>query len=203
MRNTASDRAVFAGRVLITGLLLLMPLRGIAQSTPTGAALQVPVILKVLTYDRHFESKAGDAVVVGIVYVAGDPASTKVAEDVGQTFFGFKGKTVKKVPVNYAMLEYKGAADLERAIKAQKVNVLFITPGNDKNLTDILKISQADSITTVTGTPDYVKKTPGVSIGVGFRQDNKPQIHINLPSSKSEGSEFDASLLQIADVHGK
>jgi hypothetical protein len=203
MRNTTSERARLARRWLVLGLLLL-PLRGIAQSTPqTGAALQVPVILKVLTYDRHFESKAGAAVVVGIVYVAGDQASRNAAEDVGTTFFGFKGKTVKKVPVTYAMVEYKGPADLERAIKAQKLNVLYITPGNDKNLTDILKISQAMGVTTVTGTPEYVKKTPGVSIGVGFRQDNKPQIHINLPSSKSEGSEFDASLLQIADVHGK
>jgi hypothetical protein len=126
-----------------------------------------------------------------------------VAEDVGQTFFGFKGKTVKKVPVTYEMVEYKGPAELEKTVKAKKLNVLFITPGNDKNLADILKISQAGGITTVTGTPEYVKKTPGVAIGVGFRQDNKPQIHINLPSSRSEGSEFDASLLQIADVHGK
>src|SRR6476469_7041542 len=124
MRNTASDRAVFARRMLITGVLLLMPLSGIAQSTPqVGASLQVPVILKVLTYDRHFERKAGDAVVVGIVYVAGDPAALRAAEDVGTTFFGFKGKTVKKVPVNYAMVEYKGPADLERAIKANKLNV--------------------------------------------------------------------------------
>jgi hypothetical protein len=203
MRNTASDRVVSARRLLVLGLLLI-PLRGIAQSTPqAGAALQVPVILKVLTYDRHFETKAGVAVVVGIVYVAGDPASLKVAEEVGSTFFGFKGKTVKKVPVMYEMVEYKGAAELEKTIKAKKLNVLFITPGNDKNLVDLLRISQANGITTVTGVAAYVKRTPGVSIGVGFRQDNKPQIHINLPSSKSEGSEFDASLLQIADVHGK
>jgi hypothetical protein len=203
MRNTASDRAGVARRLLILGLLLI-PLRGIAQSTPqTGAALRVPVLLKVLTYDRHFESKAGEAVVVGIVYVAADPASTKDAEDVGSTFFSFKGKTLKKVPVTYEMVEYKGGPELEKTIKAKKLNVLYITPGNEKNLADLLRISQASSITTVTGVAEYVKKMPGVAIGVAFRQDNKPQIHINLPSSKSEGSEFDASLLQIADVHGK
>src|SRR5262245_37427075 len=100
MRNIGFDRAAGARRLLAL-VLLLIPMRGIAQSTPqAGAALQVPVLLKVLTYDRHFETKAGPAVVVGIVYVAGDQASLKAAEDVGTTFFGFKGKTLKKVPVN-------------------------------------------------------------------------------------------------------
>jgi hypothetical protein len=184
-------------------VLLLIPMRGIAQSTPqAGAALQIPVLLKVLTYDRHFEAKAGPAVVVGIVYVAGDQASLKAAEDVGTTFFGFKGKTLKKVPVSYEMVEYKGAAELDKTVKAKHVNVLYITPGNDKNLADLLKFSQANAITTITGVAEYVKDR-GVSIGVGFRGDNKPQIHINLRSSKAEGSEFDASLLQIAEVHGK
>jgi YfiR/HmsC-like len=203
MRNTGSDPAPFARRFLVL-VFLLIPLRGIAQSAPQsgGAALQVPVLLKVLTYDRHFEAKAGLGVVVGIVYVAGDQLSLKAAEDVGSTFFGFKGKTLKKVPVSYEMIEYKGAADLEKTIKAKHVNVLYITPGNDKNLVDLVKVSQANSITTVTGTAEYVK-SGGIAIGVGLRQDNKPQIHINLHAAKAEGSEFDASLLQIAEVHGK
>jgi len=38
-----------------------------------------------------------------------------------------------------------------------------------------------------------------VAVGIGVRQD-KPQILINLASARSEGSEFDASLLRIATV---
>jgi hypothetical protein len=33
-----------------------------------------------------------------------------------------------------------------------------------------------------------------------MKADKKPDILINLPSSRSEGSEFDASLLRIATV---
>jgi hypothetical protein len=180
-------------------LLMLVPRPGVAQSMSLPAESQIPLILKVLTYDRHFESKAGQQVLVGIVYVPADPESLRAAEEVGTTFFKFKGKTVKKLPVTYVMLEYSTAAELEKAVKAKKIGVLYITPGNTRNLADLLRISHSNSVTTTTGVPDYVKK--GIAVGVGLRQDKKPQIHINLASSKSEGSEFDASLLQIATVH--
>ena len=52
-------------------------------------------------------------------------------------------------------------------------------------------------ITTVTGVPDYVRR--GVAVGIGMAQ-NKPKVLINLPSSRSEGSDFDANLLRIATV---
>jgi hypothetical protein len=39
-----------------------------------------------------------------------------------------------------------------------------------------------------------------VAIGIGIKADKRPDILINLPSSRQEGSEFDASLLRIANV---
>jgi hypothetical protein len=199
MQNTGSESA---HRLLILVLLLVLPLPSVAQSMSQPAVLQIPVLLKVLTYDRHFETKSAQQVMVGIVYV--DSRESRAAlEDVAATLKSFAGKTVKTRPVNYVVLEYTSPADLEKAIKAKNVNVLYITPGNDKNLADVLKISQANSITTLTGVPEYVKRSPGIAVGVGLRADKKPQIYINLPSSKSEGSEFDASLLQIADVQKK
>lgn len=168
-----------------------------AQPMALPAENQIPLLLKVLTYDRHFESKAGRDLVIGVVYVAGEPESVQAAEAVAQTLYKFAGKTVKKLPIKYHMVEYTSSSDLEKAIKAKGINLFYIAPGNAKNLADLIRISQANSVTTATGVPDYVKK--GVSVGIGVRQD-RPQILINLPSSKSEGSEFDASLLQIATV---
>jgi hypothetical protein len=78
--------------------------------------------------------------------------------------------------------------------------VLYVAPGVAKNLPAIVKVSQANHLTSVTGVPDYVRK--GVAVGIGVVQD-RPQILINLASSKSEGSEFDASLLRIATVLGR
>ena len=61
----------------------------------------------------------------------------------------------------------------------------------------ITRVSQARQVTTTTGIPDFVRQ--GVAVGIGQRR-GKPQIYINLEASKSEGSEFDASLLRIATV---
>jgi hypothetical protein len=197
MRSIDSENVRRLRQLLLLGFLVL-PLPSTAQPMPLPAESQVPLLLKILTYDRHFETKAGREVVVGIVYVAGDPESRNAAEEVGQTFYKFAGKTVKKIPVKFVMVEYTSAAEVEKLFKAQNVKVVYVTPGNARNIVDLVRISQANGLTSATGVPEYVKK--GIAVGVGMRQDKKPQIHINLKSSKSEGSEFDASLLQIAEV---
>ena len=76
-------------------------------------------------------------------------------------------------------------------------NMLYIAPGNARNLQKLLQMCQGQKIITTTGVPEYVEQ--GVAVGIGVRQD-RPEILINLRSSKSAGSEFDASLLRIARV---
>lgn len=169
----------------------------LAESMPVPAGAQVPILMKVLTYDRQFDAKAAGTLVIGIIYSPADSVSAKATDQISDTLFGFAGKTVRKAAIKYFQIEYSGAADLEAFVKAKGVNVFYLAPGNDKVLPAILKVSQARGITTLTGVPEYVKR--GVSVGVGMAQD-KPQILINLPSARSEGSEFDANLLRIATV---
>jgi hypothetical protein len=191
MRRTRSSPA------LLALLSLLLPGSASAEKMALSADLQIPLILKVLTYDRQFEAKAGEEVAIGVVYTPTDPDSSRATEEVQGTLFKFQGKTVKRLPIKYFLIEYTTPADLEKAIKARGINVLYLSPGIGRAVESVVRISQAQRITTTTGVPDYVRK--GVAVGVGVRQD-KPQILINLPSSKAEGSEFDASLLRIAQV---
>jgi hypothetical protein len=184
---------------LCAGLALLL------RASPTAAAepmpltpdLQVPLILKILTYDRHFEAKAGAELVIGIVYAPVDPSSVKAANDVADTLYRFSGKTVKRLPIRYFLIEFTTPENLARSIAQRAISVLYVAPGNAQNLEGIARVSQARGVTTATGVPDYVRK--GVSVGIGVA-DDRPQILINLPSTRSEGSEFDASLLRIATV---
>jgi hypothetical protein len=172
-----------------------LPVR--AESMALPAELQVPLILKILTYDRQLEARGKTEVAIGIVFDPADSGSSKAAEQVSDTLFKFTGKTVKKLPLKYYLVEFTNAAELQAAIKKRGINVLYLCPGIAKSVQSVTKISQAEGITTATGVPEYVHR--GVAVGIGVFQD-KPQIFINLPSSKSEGSEFDASLLQIATV---
>jgi hypothetical protein len=168
-----------------------------AEPMPLKADLQVPLILKILTYDRHFESKAGREVAIGIVYSPEDQGSVQSANQVFETLYRFSDKTVKRLPIKYHLLEYTSPEKLERSIVDRSISVLYVAPGNLKNLEGITRISQARGVTTSTGVPDYVRR--GVAVGIGVA-DERPQILINLNSARAEGSEFDASLLRIATV---
>jgi hypothetical protein len=184
---------------LFVGLALLVRagLAAAAEPMPLIPDVQVPLILKILTYDRHFEAKAGTELVIGIVYAPLDPSSVKAANDVSDTLYRFSGKTVKKLPIRYFLIEFTTPENLERSIAQKAISVLYVAPGNARNLAGITKVSQARGVTTATGVPDYVRR--GIAVGIGAA-DDRPQILINLPSTRAEGSEFDASLLRIATV---
>lgn len=186
-------------RALPLALLVLLGLSAFARAEKMSltAERQVPLLLKILTYDRQFEAKAGSDVVIGIVYSSGDPDSGPAMESLSSTLDGFSGKTVKKLPIKYWQIPFSSPDRLEAIVKEKGVNVIYVCPGNDKNLAAIVKLSQRGRITTLTGVPEYVRK--GIAVGVGERS-GKPQIFINLEASKAEGSDFDASLLRIAEV---
>ncbi len=77
--------------------------------------------------------------------------------------------------------------------------MLYIAPGNARNLASILQLSQDLHLTTLTGVPDYVRR--GAAVGVAVAQD-RPQILINLQTTRAEGSEFEARLLNLRHDRG-
>lgn len=186
-------------RAFLLVLAALPPRSAPGEEMALAAELQVPLLLKILTYDRNLETKAGKELAIGIVYDPADRDSAAATDQIGSTLFKFASKTVKALPIKYYTIEYSTPADLERFVKERRVSVLYVAPGNSKNLASLLKIAQDLHLTSATGVPDYVRK--GVAVGIGVVQD-RPQILINLASSKAEGSDFDASLLRIATILG-
>jgi hypothetical protein len=183
---------------ILPGLLLcLLCPRGAGAEMVVAADRQVTLLLKILTYDRQLEAKAGNELVIGIVSVPRDADAAQATESVMNTLHSYLGKTVKRLPLQFYTHIYSTPEKLTQWIQLKKINVLYVTPGHDGHLNDLLKVCQNLKITTTTGVPDYVYK--GVSVGIGARQ-AKPQILINLTSSRREGSEFDASLLRIATI---
>jgi hypothetical protein len=178
-------------------LLLLAPAR--AEQMPLAAETQIPLILKVLTYDRNLEQKAGKELVIGIVHDPADRESAKATDEVGSTLYRFAGKTVKRLPMRYFTIEYTGEADLQRFVAEKGISVLYLTPGSAKALPVVLKVCEERDLISVTGVPEYVRR--GVAVGISVVQD-KPQILINLAAARAVGAEFDASLLRIATILG-
>lgn len=181
----------------VSSCLLLCCPPVFCDEMPVPAPLQVPLILKILTYDRNFDVKATSELIIGIVYRSGDPSSLKAKNEISAVLEEYGAKTIRRLPIRYRILDFTAESALEQSARSERINVFYIAPGNQDILSSVLKISRSNRITTITGVPPYVEK--GVAVGVGLKQE-KPQILINLPSSKSEGSEFDAGLLRIATV---
>lgn len=179
-------------------LLLLWPLSTVAQEMPVPARVQVPIILKILSFDRNFSRKMDPALRIAIVYAPQDPVSNQAQRDVARALDQYAAITIKKRPITYISLAYRNAQGLDEIAAAGRVNVFYIMPGNNAHLQALLRVSQTHQITTVTGVPDYVKQ--GVAVGVGVKKNRKPRLLINLPASKSEGSLFDANVLRLATV---
>ena len=171
--------------------------RAADETPPVPANLQVTLLFKALTFERNLVERSGDELTIGVVYVPGDPLSERARDGIAETLREAATKTVKKLPIRSVMLRYTSAADLEQAVKAERVGVLYVTPGNSGHLDAILKVCQAHRVITVTGVPEYVKR--GVALGVGRKQD-KNELIINLRAARSEGSEFDSRLLRVATV---
>jgi hypothetical protein len=182
--------------VLLAGLLCA-PAAG-TEPMPFKPDVQITLLLKILTYDRSFPVKAKSGVKIGVVYVAADAESVKVKDEILKTLELVADRTIKNVPIKAVALEYKDPKSLAETVRSQGINVFYIAPGNAGTLSELLRMSHTRGITTATGVPEYVAR--GVAIGIGIKADKKPDILINLPSSRQEGSEFDASLLRIATV---
>jgi hypothetical protein len=188
------------GRGLLAAVLaglLCAPAAG-TEPMPFKPDVQITLLLKILTYDRSFPVKNRSGVKIGVVYVASDAESVQVKDEILKTLQLVADRTIKNVPITAVALEYKDPKALAAAVRSGGINVFYIAPGNAESLTELLRMSHTKGITTATGVPEYVNR--GVAIGIGIKADKKPDILINLPSSRQEGSEFDASLLRIATV---
>jgi hypothetical protein len=168
-----------------------------SETVPMPASLQVPLLLKILTYDRNFGTRGESALSVTIVLAPGNPLSARAAAEITEVLRTLSDKTVRNLRVEFSSVEYVSDEQISGVLQANRVNMLYIAPGNEQNLPTLLKVSRTRHAITATGVPEYVEK--GVAVGIGVRQD-KPHILINLPASRAAGSEFDAGLLRIASV---
>ncbi|MDH3600867.1 MAG: YfiR family protein [Candidatus Tectomicrobia bacterium] len=179
-------------------LLVVLPLTVQAEEMPVPANIQVPLILKILTFDRNFSHKITSALSIGIVYDPLNPLSNRAQTEIAQILDQYTAKTIRRLPIKYVSLEYSGEQPLDEIATVNEINVFYIMPGMAEHLPALLRFSQAHRITTVTGVPDYVEK--GVAVGIGMKKNRKPGILINLPASKSQGNAFEANLLRLAVV---
>jgi len=180
---------------LVFLLFTLGPTRAEKMEVPLD--LQVSLILKSLSFDRALRERAGEELKIGVLWLPRVPDSRAAKDDLSAILGGYAHREVEGLPITYKLIEYSSSDKLKKEIGSGGVDLLYITPGNMDNIAAITQVTQRLKLLTVTGIVGWVDK--GVSLGIGLKE-GKPQIVVNLESSKAEGVDFDARFLRLAKV---
>jgi hypothetical protein len=182
---------------LLFALVATVAVSGDACAEDVPPDRQALILTRTLAYDNNLRARAGDAVVVAVVFRRGVPASEAAAGPILQGFRALEGVKVQDLPFHAVQVPFAGVAALKSAVESQGIDVLYICPGLEGDIAAIKELSHHDHILTIGAKEELVKN--GLSLGV-FVVDSKNTITVNLAAARDEGAAFAAELLRIGRV---
>lgn len=187
------------GRFVLLAIILLSVLFAFADNGEVPVGKQTELLLKMLNYNGAIKKIDGSSLRIGIVYTESNAKSMTDYEQIGNSLFDLisAGKQVQSKKITFSGIGFTNAANLKTQANNLNVAVLYVTPGNDANLSAISEVASSSGILTFSGVRSYL--TQGIASGVEM-VGGAPKIVINLPSAKAQGAQFSAQLLQIANV---
>lgn len=158
-------------------------------------AVHVPILLKVLSFDRQLRARAPQEVVVGVVYQSGSHASV-VTKDEAMQAFRSASTLVGDLPMRAVAIDLDRGT-LADALDARKLTHLYLTPLRATDVHALALLSREAHVTTMTGVARYVDD--GIGLGVGLRG-GRLRILVNLEACRIEGADLSAEVLKLAEV---
>jgi hypothetical protein len=182
---------------LVTVLIVLWIATSQAQDMSAPVSVQLPLFLKILSFDRNLKARVGDEIVMAVIYQEKFKTSLNAKEELSNLIKESSIKTIEDIPIRYLSIDMSDNNDLAGVLSKNKVDILYIAPLRAMRIETITSLSRAKKMMTLTGVPEYVGS--GVAVGIGIKGE-KPQIIINLPAAKAEGADFSSQLLKLAKV---
>jgi hypothetical protein len=164
----------------------------LAQDVPVPAAVQVPLLLKILTFDRHLAA-AAEPLVVGVVFQRRNRASAAIGDEVRVLL------AASARPIRVIVIDLDETRDLRGTLLRDSVRVVYIAPLQAVSVSTLTEATRGERVVSMTGVPRYVEQ--GLAIGIDM-SDSRPRIVINLAASRAEGADFSAELLKLARLAG-
>jgi hypothetical protein len=157
-------------------------------------AIQLPLFLKVMSFDRQLRTRAAGAIVIAFAYQGGFRPSLDAKDQAWRATSGIH--EIDGIAVTMVAIDLD-KEDLEDALTRSKATLLYVSPVRGVDLKELMAVTRANRVTTLTGVVRYVEL--GCAVGVRLRGD-RPRIVVNLAGARLEGAEFAAELLRLAEV---
>lgn len=174
---------------------IVVPARTVAQEMEVPVSVQIPLSLKVITFDRQLHSRNPTEFVVAVVYQSGNRASASARDDAVRAIESAHA-TVAGAPVRVVEIDLDQAS-LTAALKARQISLLYVAPLRAIDISELAATARAAGLTTVSGVPHYIAL--GLAVGVRLQRD-RPRILVNLQGARLEGADFTAELLKLAEM---
>jgi len=178
---------------LVLGICLARP--AASQSGDVPVSLQIPLFLKVVSFDRQLASRMDAVLVVGIAYQRGNRESVRAKEDAERALRD--AQSAARVPRLRIVPIDLDKESLAGELSKHGIAVLYVAPLRAMDIALVADAARAARVTTFTGTPRYL--SDGLAVSVRY-QGGRPKLLINVDASRSEGADFSAELLNLAQV---
>ena len=166
---------------------------------PVPPPMQASLFAKILTFDRNLKVRAGNDIRIGVLYQRKVRASIEAQVDFIRAMCPDPSQRIEGLALKCMALEWTDAADVEATLLRNGIRFLYVAPLRAVAIEEIVAISHARKITTLTGVPEYVEK--GIALGLTLRAE-RPLILVDLAGSRAEGANFNSQLLKLAQVVG-
>ncbi len=183
-------------RALLCVICLLLCLSTTLQAkVEVPESSQVPIFLKLLTYDRSLATDDATPILICVLAKSGSPASAASAKAILTALEGMRGKTINGRKFEVQSLD--GSEGLSNHLDEKGIDILYVAEGNEKDLERIKSATRHRNVLTLSGTGDIAKR--GLSIGLGLHE-GRPRIMVNLEALQEEGHVLDARVLRLCEV---
>ena len=185
---------------LLIGVLTLLLAGGSAQAQKMAAPaeVQVPLLFKILTFDRRVGTRPpGNVIVIAVVFQTGYRASLVARNQIVDALKAMEDSTISGHPVRWVAVEWVDEEQVRLALIRERTDVIYVTPLRGVELHPLVRTARAAGMTTFTGVPLYVEQ--GVALSIGIVRE-RPQIIVNLAAARAEGSDFTSQLLRLCKV---
>lgn len=186
---------VAAGALLAFGPTAPMARAAAAQEMDVPVDVQLPILLKVLTFDRKLVARAPREIVLGIAFQEGNRESVRAKDEVLRVLRAMpqfaEGVALRAVPIDLDV------RTIESAHAAERITHLYLAPLRALDVRDIATWARKAGVTTMSGVARYIES--GLALGVGLRG-GRPRILVNVEASRLEGADLSAELLKLAEI---
>ncbi len=172
-------------------LMAVILFGGVARSQELPPKLQAAIFLKVLSYDSSIAAMPGSELTV---YVVTDKKTEGKKEAI---LGGLSALTSKKIGGKGVVVKSVAIGKLESV--AQGAAILYVPSDADETTArKIIAVAGQKKLPTLGGSEALARL--GIAVGLKIGAEGKPEIIINLKSSKAQGMKLSSRVLGLATV---